>query len=166
MIFTPNILAIIGIVLLIGLLLGLMMSGRGKYKRLWREERRERERIEKDRDVRIKAANERIVELEQSSRPISAGTATAVAGAVKGRDDLSRIRGVAQQDEIRLNEAGYHRYAQIASLSSEQEATLEARLGLVPGTIAKEGWREQAKLLKSGKFDDHDRLYVSREAAV
>lgn len=165
MVVSTNLLILTGVVLAIGLLLGLMMSGRGKYKRLWREERRERERVEKDRDVRIKAANDRILELEKTSGPIEAGTATAVGGGSRGRDDLSRIRGVAQQDEIRLNEAGYHRYAQVASLSAEQEAALETRLALDPGTIAREAWREQAKLLKAGNVTEHERLYLSRTAA-
>jgi predicted flap endonuclease-1-like 5' DNA nuclease len=164
MIFTPNMLVVIGLALLIGLVLGLMMSGRGKYKTLWRQERHERERIENDRDVRVKAANDRIAELESSSRPIGPGTATAVAGAAKGRDDLSRIRGISRDDEVRLNEAGCHRFSQIAGLSAEQEAALEARLGLEPGRIAKENWREQAKLLKAGKTEEHQRIYVSREA--
>ena len=165
MVISANIAIMIGIALLIGLILGLMMSGRGKYKRLWREERRERERVEKDRDVRIKAANDRILELEKSSAPIHAGTAAAVGGATRGRDDLSRIRGIGQQDEIRLNEAGYHRYSQIASLNAEQEAALETRLAMEPGTIKRENWREQAKLLKAGKVTDHERLYISRTAA-
>ena len=34
--FTPNEIALLLVALLAGLVLGLMMSGRGKYKRLWR----------------------------------------------------------------------------------------------------------------------------------
>ena len=49
-----------------------------------------------------------------------------------------------------MNEAGYHRYGQIAGLNAEQEATLEARLGLKPGTIAHEDWRGQARSLERG----------------
>ena len=36
--FTMNDLALLLIALIIGWILGLMMSGRGKYKRLWRDE--------------------------------------------------------------------------------------------------------------------------------
>ena len=135
--FTMNDLALLLIALIVGWLLGLMMSGRGKYKRLWRDEQiahrpvlKERDGAIRERDARIEAANARIAELERHSGPIGPGTATAVGGAVHGRDDLSRITGLTQAQEVALNEAGYHRYGQIAGLSAEQEATLEARLGL------------------------------------
>ena len=136
---------------LAGLVLGLMMSGRGKYKRLWREEQSAHHHAIRDRDARLNAANERIAELERQSAPIGPGTATAVAGGVQGRDDLSRINGISQTQEVALNEAGYHRYGQIAALNGEQEATLEARLGLKPGTIAHEDWRGQAHDLERGE---------------
>jgi predicted flap endonuclease-1-like 5' DNA nuclease len=151
MIFTPNEIALLLVALLAGLVLGLMMSGRGKYKRLWREEQSAHHHAVRDRDTRLNAANERIGELERQSAPIAPGTATAVAGGVHGRDDLSRINGIRQTQEVALNEAGYHRYGQIAALNGEQEATLEARLGLKPGTIAHEDWRGQAHDLERGE---------------
>ena len=155
--FTLNELALLLIALVVGWLLGLMMSGRGKYHRLYRDEEiahrnavKERDAALRERDARIEAANVRIAELERQSGPIGPGTATAVGGAVHGRDDLSRIRGVSQAQEVAMNEAGYHRYSQIAALNAEQEATLEARLGLKPGTIAHEDWRGQARTLDHG----------------
>jgi len=151
MIFTPNEIALLLVALLAGLVLGLMMSGRGKYKRLWREEQSAHHHAIRDRDTRLNAANERIGELERQSAPIAPGTATTVAGGVHGRDNLSRINGISQTQEIALNEAGYHRYGQIAALNGEQEATLEARLGLKPGTIAHEDWRGQASALERGE---------------
>ena len=162
MTFTPNEIALLLIALLVGLFLGLMLSGRGKYKRLWHDERLNHAEAVKDRDARLAAANERIAQLERDRAPITSGTATAVAGAVHGRDDLSRIHGVTPQDEIALNEAGYHRYAQVAAINGEQEATLETRLGLKQGVIAREEWREQAKLLDARKDDEHARLYAQR----
>jgi predicted flap endonuclease-1-like 5' DNA nuclease len=149
--FTPNEIALLLVALLAGLVLGLMMSGRGKYKRLWREEQSAHHHAIRDRDARLNAANERIAELERQSAPIGPGTAAAVAGGVQGRDDLSRINGISQTQEVALNEAGYHRYGQIAALNGEQEATLEARLGLKPGTIAHEDWRGQAHDLERGE---------------
>lgn len=150
--FNLNEAALLLIALVIGWLLGLMMSGRGKYRQLWRDEQIAHRHAIKDRDARIEASNSRIAELErQSAGPIGPGTATAVAGAVHGRDDLSRISGISQAQEVALNEAGYHRYGQIAALNAEQEATLEARLGLKPGTIGHENWRQQADDLAHGK---------------
>ncbi|MDO7835174.1 hypothetical protein Q4610_08930 [Sphingobium sp. HBC34] len=161
--FTLNELVLLLIALAIGWLLGLMMSGRGKYRRLWRDEQIAHREAIKDRDSRLEAANARIAELErQSAGPIGPGTATAVAGAVHGRDDLSRITGISQPQEIALNEAGYHRYGQIASLNAEQEATLEARLGLKPGTIAHEDWRGQAAELDAELNRGHKRGLFGR----
>lgn len=150
--FTMNDIALLGIALIIGLLLGMMVSGRGRFKRLWQDEKVAHHAAIKDRDARLHAAEARITELErQLAGPIGAGTATAVAGAVHGRDDLSRIDGISQAQEVTLNEAGYHRYSQIAALNAEQEATLEARLGLAPGTIAQADWRGQARALDRGE---------------
>lgn len=166
MTFTLNELALLVIALLIGLVLGLVVSGRGKYKRYWREEQLTHARSLKDRDARLEAAHTRIAELERASGPITAGTATAVAGAVHGRDDLSRIHGITPQDEIALNEAGYHRYTQVAAISGEQEAALETRLGLKHGVIAQEEWREQARLLDARQDDEHARLHQQRATRV
>ncbi|AEG48523.1 hypothetical protein Sphch_0829 [Sphingobium chlorophenolicum L-1] len=166
MTFTLNEIALLAIALLVGLVLGLIMSGRGKYRRYWRDEQSAHGRTINDRDARLTAAQERIAELERQSGPIGPGTAEAVAGAVHGRDNLSRIHGITPQDEIALNEAGYHRYGQIAAMGSEQEATLETRLGLKPGVIAREEWREQARLLDARKDEEHARLYQRRATHV
>lgn len=162
MTFTLNGIALLSIALLVGLILGLMLSGRAKYKRYWRDEQLAHRNTLKDRETRLDAANARIAELERQSGPIGPGTATAVAGAVHGRDPLSRIHGITPQDEIALNEAGYHRFGQIAAINSEQEAALESRLGLKPGVIAREEWREQAGLLDAHKDDEHAQRYASR----
>ncbi|WP_313806463.1 hypothetical protein [Sphingobium sp.] len=166
MTFTLNEIALLLIALLVGLVLGLVISGRGKYKRYWRDEQLAHRRAIEDRDTRLTAAQERIGELERQTGPIGPGTAEAVAGAVHGRDDLSRIHGITPQDEIALNEAGYHRYPQVAAISSEQEAELETRLGLRQGVIAREEWREQARLLDAHKDDEHARLYKHRATRV
>ncbi|WP_150292407.1 hypothetical protein [Sphingobium estronivorans] len=166
MTFTLNDIALLLIALLAGLVLGLMASGRGKYKRYWRDEQLAHRQAIRDRDARLAAAQERIAELERHPGPIGPGTAEAVAGAVHGRDNLSRINGITPQDEIALNEAGYHRYRQIAGISAEQEAALETRLGLKQGIIAREEWREQARLLAERKDDEHARLFEHRTTRV
>ena len=143
--FTLNDIALLAVALAIGLILGLMMSGRGKYRRAWRDEQAAHRAMVKDRDAQLEAANARILELEKRTVPVGA---TPVAGIAAERDDLSRIKGLSQAQEVSLNEAGYQRYGQIAALNGEQEAALEARLGLRPGTIARENWREQARALE------------------
>jgi predicted flap endonuclease-1-like 5' DNA nuclease len=169
MIFTLNHIALLLIALVIGWILGLMMSGRGKYRRAWHDEQVAHRTAIRDRDARIEAANARIVELERQ-RPVAVapaaavggaalGTGAVMTGATHGRDDLSRITGISQREEVALNEAGYHRYGQIAALNAEQEATLEARLGLKPGMITRDDWRGQAAALDRG---DHKPGLLSR----
>lgn len=166
MTFTLNEIALLLIALLIGLLLGLIMSGRGKYKRYWRDEQLIHAEALKDRDARLSAAQERIAELERQARPIGPGSAAAAAETAHGRDDFGRIRGITPQDEIALNQAGYHRYSQIAAISSDQEAALETRLGLRQGVISREDWREHARLLDARQDHEHARLYAQRATQV
>ncbi|MDR7155008.1 putative flap endonuclease-1-like 5' DNA nuclease [Sphingobium xenophagum] len=148
--FTLNDIALLLIALVIGMIFGLMMSGRGKYRRAWRDEQLLHRQSVKERDARIEAAEARVRELERQAVPVGAGAAgVAAASATHERDDLSRIKGISQAQEVSLNEAGYQRFEQIAALGAEQEAALEARLGLVPGTIVQEDWRGQARTLET-----------------
>lgn len=143
--FTVNQLVVLALVLVLGWLLGLASrSGGRKYR-----EEAERERARADAaEARIAASNTRIAELERNQPPIGVGTAGAVAAAAKGgRDDLSLIRGIGHQGEVQVNDAGIHRFAQLAGLSDQDAAALEGRLGAQPGTIAREEWREQAETL-------------------
>ncbi|MEJ7934988.1 hypothetical protein WG907_12040 [Sphingobium sp. AN558] len=166
MTFTMNDIVLLLIALLIGVVLGLMMSGRGRFKQLWRDEQAAHRHSISDRDARIEVANQRVAELERRREPIGSGTATAVAGAVDGRDDLTQIHTISREDEIRLNEAGYHRYAQIAALNDEQQATLESRLGRRPGLIARDEWARQAQLLSDGRNEDHSSYFNRRKTPL
>ncbi|KFL46118.1 hypothetical protein IL54_1532 [Sphingobium sp. ba1] len=148
--FTLNDIALLLIALIIGLIFGLMISGRGKYRRAWRDEQLLHRQSVKDRDARLEAAETRVRELERQAVPVGAGATSGVAAAATHeRDDLSRINGISQAQEVSLNEAGYQRFEQIAALGAEQEAALEARLGLRPGTIVQEDWRGQARTLET-----------------
>lgn len=187
--FSTNQWAIVGLVLLLGIALGLLMRAGGrKWRQGYQQERdrriaAERERddhagrlkalegerdrriaLEKERDVHaahVQTANARIAELEKNRAGIDAGTAGSIAAAASGhRDDLARIFGVGRSGEVRLNELGVHRYADIVHLTAADEAALEARLGSAPGTIAEERWKEQADLLKRGKFEEHAKLFA------
>ena len=142
MAFTLNEIILLVIALLIGLVLGLIMSGRGKYKRLWRDEQIAHRQTIRERDARLAAA--------------PAGTRTDDAG----RDDLTRVRGISVKDAAALHAAGYHRFDQLGAISDEQQAALEAQLGREPGTIAREEWRTQARLLETGKVREHERRYL------
>ena len=182
--FSTNQWAIIGLVLILGWLLGLFtMAGGRKWKQGYLAERDRRIELEKqqatyedrlaahqaqvDRVALLEkdraAQDARIAELERdrSPAPITAATAGSIAAAASGqRDDLSLIFGVGRGGEQRLNDLGIHRYKDILALSAADEADLETRLGLHPGEIAEERWREQADLLARGKTDEHARLFA------
>lgn len=188
--FTTNQWAIIALVFILGWLLGLFtLAGGRKWRKGYEAERAARIAAEEDRDrlaarvseldgerdqrialekereghlARATAANSRIAELERD-RPaaIDGSIAASVAAAAAGkRDDLARIYGIGRSGEIKLNELGIHRYAEITSLSASDEAALEGRLGVAPGTIADERWREQAEMLRNGDYDEHARKFA------
>jgi predicted flap endonuclease-1-like 5' DNA nuclease len=187
--FTTNQWAILALVLILGWFLGLLtMAGGRKWKRAFEQERAariagdeeidrlstrvselegEREcRIELERErethaARVEAANGRIAELEKSRAFVNPDTAGSIAAAASGnRDDLSLIFGVGRVGEIKLNDLGVFRFADIVSMSLKQEAELEGRMGLAPGTIADERWRDQAEMLRKGKYDEHARMFA------
>lgn len=187
--FTTNQWIILALMLALGWLLGLLTaSGGRKWRKAFEQERErriaadaeadrlstrmaalegERERrieLEQEREnhlARAQAANQRIAELEQHRAPINADTAGSIAAAASGqRDDLARIYGIGRGGEIRLNELGVHRYADIIDLSPADQAVLEGRMGAAPGTIADERWQEQADMLRNGHFDEHARRFA------
>jgi predicted flap endonuclease-1-like 5' DNA nuclease len=127
-------------------------------------ERERRIAIEKERDSHIAptaaAADTPIVEPE-TRRAFVNPDMTAPAPAASGsRDDLSMIFGVGRAGEIKLNALGIHRFVEIITLSLVDEAALESKIGLAPGTIADERWRDQAEMLRKGKYDDHARMFA------
>ncbi len=187
--FNTNQWVVLALVLILGWFLGLLTRAGGRnWRRGFEQERAariaadaERDRLsaritelESERERRIEletereghmaraaAANDRITQLERHQPAVSSGTAGSIAAAAGGnRDDLSLIFGVGRSGEIKLNDLGVHRYADILALSASDEAALEGRMGLAPATIADERWREQADLLKRGKFDEHARLFA------
>lgn len=187
--FNTNQWIVLALVLVLGWFLGLLtLAGGRKWRKAFEAERaariavdRENDRLgvrlaelEGERDRRIEleqerdnhlaratAANSRIADLEKRGASINPDTAGSIAAAASGRrDDLSLIFGVGRTGEIKLNELGIHRFADIISLSLTQEAELEGRMGLAPGTIAEERWRDQAEMLRKGKFDDHARMFA------
>ena len=156
--FTTNQWIVIGLVLVLGWLLGMASrSSAGRWKRAYHEERDAHQLYRRETESRIRAANERIAEFDRSAPAFSAGTASAIGAAARGeRDDLSRIRGVDRDLELRLNENGISSFRDLARLDRGDEAALEGRLGLDPGRISREAWRDQAAMLARGHVREHD----------
>jgi predicted flap endonuclease-1-like 5' DNA nuclease len=157
--FTTTEWAILFLVLLLGWLLGLVSrSGGKKWRRLYESERDARAEEQREHDAALDAAQQRIAELERA-RPVPAAkpvapTATPATLDLTG-DDLTRISGISAAGARRLNVEGIHRYRDIIGLSQADETALEERLGMDPGYILQEQWREQAALLDDGQIEEH-----------
>ena len=156
--FNTNQLIVLALVLILGWFLGLFtLAGGRKWRQAFETERAAR--IAADAQNNRLAAQ--ITELEKHRPSINAATAGPIAAAASGkRDDLSLIFGVGRSGEIKLNEFGINRYTDIITLSLSEEAALEGRMGIAPGTIAEERWRDQAEMLRKGKHDDHARMFA------
>jgi predicted flap endonuclease-1-like 5' DNA nuclease len=76
-----------------------------------------------------------------------------------GRDNLSRIRGIDEVRERELNDRGIKTFKAIETMTADDEQALEVQLRLAPGTVAREGWREQAAMIREGRDDEHVRRW-------
>jgi predicted flap endonuclease-1-like 5' DNA nuclease len=64
--------------------------------------------------------------------------------------DITQLKGLGPKLATTLAEMGYTRLDQIAALTPDQAAELDARLGAFQGRMARDRWIEQATLLAAG----------------
>jgi predicted flap endonuclease-1-like 5' DNA nuclease len=64
--------------------------------------------------------------------------------------DLTQLKGLGPKLAATLAQLGYTRIDQIAALTPEDAATLDAQLGAFQGRMARDRWIEQARLLSAG----------------
>jgi len=171
---TPTQFTALVLVLVAGWLFGLASaSGGRKWRQRYQDEEEAYANYRHQAEIDLREANKRIRELEaENARLGSAAAAGApVAAAVAdapaepgngwrgwfgwGRDNLARIRGIDEAREARLNALGIKTYRELEKMTADDEASLEQRLDLKPGQIAKEQWREQAALLRTGNEEEH-----------
>ncbi len=169
--FTTQQWVILFLVFVLGWLLGLLSRSSKKWRRAYEAERDARVEEQREHAAALEAAEARVVELERERTLAAAPATTATSGVTTGaaaasastldlrRDDLSLIRGLGTEGEHDLNEEGIYRYSQIADMSRAEEEELEDRLGADRGYIRQEHWREQARLLADGRFDEHRARY-------
>lgn len=161
--------------LIAGWLLGLGSSSGGrKWRELYEEEAGDLANYRHQAETDLKAANLKIRDLQAECEALKkAATAAPVAAAAAsddsgggwrgwfgwGRDNLSRIKGIDEAREKRLNELGIKTYREIEKMTPADEAALEQRLEMSGGSIAAEKWREQAALLRAGNEDEHAKQF-------
>jgi predicted flap endonuclease-1-like 5' DNA nuclease len=178
---TPTQFAALALTLIAGWLLGLgSSSGGAKWRERYEDEAGDHAGYRHQAETDLKEANRRIRDLEAECGRLKT-EATAAAAAVPvaavaasdepagsgwrgwfgwGRDNLSRIRGIDEAREKRLNELGIKTYREIEKMTADDEAALEQRLEMEPGSIAGEEWREQAALLRAGNEDEHAKRFA------
>lgn len=64
--------------------------------------------------------------------------------------DITQLKGLGPKLATTLTELGYTRLDQIAALTPDQAADLDAKLGAFQGRMARDRWIEQATLLVAG----------------
>lgn len=180
---TPTQFTALVLTLIAGWLLGLgSASGGRKWRDLYEEEAGDLASYRHQAEIDLKEANRKIRELSAECESLRKAAAVAPVAAVAapvaavaasdeagggwrgwfgwGRDNLSRIRGIDEAREKRLNELGIKTYREIEKMTPDDEAALEQRLEMDKGAIATGEWREQAALLRAGNEDEHARRFA------
>jgi predicted flap endonuclease-1-like 5' DNA nuclease len=174
---TPTQYAVLALLLVAGWFFGLASHPGGrKWRTRYEEEREAHAAYRRETEAQRKADAERLAELDRRNAELErdrrvAGAAVPAAplpadaparGAWLGSgkpDDLARIRGIDEPLATQLNEAGIASYGDIERLSDADAADLERRLALGDSTVARDEWREQARLLAAGRDADWHARY-------
>lgn len=160
-------LVIAGAVVLLALLAGLLLRGRGKT--------RERHRAPDALDEGVAPAqrNSALINAPSAASTVSLGTAEPVADVVvkaevepdafgdlaeavaaqeaaTQSDDLTRIKGLGPKLKARLAELGVVSFAQIAAWSEADIVAIDAQLGTFAGRATRDQWVAQAGFLAAG----------------
>ena len=65
-------------------------------------------------------------------------------------DDLTRLKGLGPKAAAQLADLGISRYDQLAALTPDQLASVDARMGAFQGRLHRDRWAEQAGHLAQG----------------
>src|SRR3954470_18650197 len=80
-------------------------------------------------------------------------------GATDDQDDLCRLKGVGPRFAEALQAQGFHRFDQIAGLSSAEVDRLDTHLGAFRGRIARDRIVEQADYLSRDDIDGYEQKF-------
>ncbi|MGN6375001.1 MAG: hypothetical protein ACTHMG_05545 [Sphingomonas sp.] len=169
---TPTQYAVLVLLLVAGWFFGLASHPGGrKWKTRYEEERDAHAAYRRDIEAQRNADAERIATLERRNTELerdlhaahTAVPAAPIAADAPRRgtwlgsghpDTLHRIRGIDEPTARRLKDVGIVSYDDVARLSDADADEVERRLDLRPGTIERDEWREQARLLAAEREDD------------
>jgi predicted flap endonuclease-1-like 5' DNA nuclease len=169
---TPTQYAVLVLLLIAGWLFGLASHPGGrKWKTRYQEERDAHAAYRAEIEAQRKTDAERIAELERRNAALEKDLHAANVAVPASRlsedaprrgawlgsgraDELARIRGIDVPLAKQLNDVGLTGYGDVERLSDSDAADLERRLALRDGTVARDEWREQARLLAAGREDD------------
>nr|WP_184088278.1 hypothetical protein [Sphingomonas xinjiangensis] len=90
-----------------------------------------------------------------AAAPMDAAPASVAASApapspIDEADDFTRMKGVGPKLVERLRALGITRFSQLAAMSPEEAAALDAQLGDFQGRLQRDRWIEQARFLAAG----------------
>ena len=80
-------------------------------------------------------------------------------GTDEGADNFLLLKGVGPKLASQLNEMGFHRFRQLADLSSEEVERVENRLGAFQGRLTRDRVVEQADYLARGDNDGYEQKF-------
>ncbi|HSI18433.1 MAG TPA: hypothetical protein VK980_11720 [Sphingomonas sp.] len=87
----------------------------------------------------------------EAAAPVASPTPEAAPAPASASDgDITQLKGLGPKLATTLAELGYTRLDQIAALTPDQAADLDAKLGAFQGRMARDRWIEQATLLVAG----------------
>ncbi len=98
-------------------------------------------------------ANPAALAVDEDTAPApvpAASPAPAPASTALGDGKVTMIKGLGPKVAARLAEHGITRVDQLAALSDDEAASLDAKLGNFSGRMARDRWIEQARLLAAG----------------
>jgi predicted flap endonuclease-1-like 5' DNA nuclease len=98
---------------------------------------------------------------EVAGEMLGTGARAELPGATATPDDLTLLKGVGNKLAARLNELGFARYEQLASLGDTEAAMLEEKLGPFRGRLARDRVVEQARFLARGDRDGFEAQFGS-----
>lgn len=96
----------------------------------------------------------------EAGPPAPASEPAPVAAPATGRaDELTTLKGVGPRLADRLNAVGITSFGQIAALTAEEAADLDAKLGDFQGRMQRDRWIEQAGYLASGDIAGFEAVF-------